>query len=256
MLHQVIRRAYYLNKHLEAPLLKEREEYLEYLAGKGLYRETLKITAEYLLRIIEFLHLEEEKMISMEDIEKAANAWAKSKHHHPMKARDGTLRRMAQYQLLIMDLLRFYTLRNPKFGDAQYAKKFEDEKLQGTLAALFSGLAIFISCLGLFGLAGYMAESRVKEVGVRKVLGASVAGITALLSKDFVKLVVISFLIAAPLAWWAMSKWLQTYTYRVDIHWWVFVFAGLLSVAIALLTVSYQSIRAAVANPIKNLRSE
>lgn len=145
---------------------------------------------------------------------------------------------------------------DPKFVDAQYAKKFEDEKLQGTLAALFSGLAIFISCLGLFGLAAYMAESRIKEVGVRKVLGASVAGITALLSKDFVKLVVISFLIAAPLAWWAMSKWLQTYTYRVDIHWWVFVFAGLLSVAIALLTVSYQSIRAAVANPIKNLRSE
>jgi ABC-type antimicrobial peptide transport system permease subunit len=145
---------------------------------------------------------------------------------------------------------------DPKFVDAQYARKFEDEKLQGTLAALFSGLAIFISCLGLFGLAAYMAESRIKEIGVRKVLGASVAGITALLSKDFVKLVVISFLIAAPLAWWAMSKWLQSYTYRVDIHWWVFALACLLSVTIALLTVSYQSIRAAVANPIKNLRME
>ena len=85
MLHQVIRRSYYLKKHLEAPLLDEREEYLEYLAGKGLYRETLKITAEYLLRIIEFLHLEEERPVSIEEIEKAGDAWAKSKHHHPMK---------------------------------------------------------------------------------------------------------------------------------------------------------------------------
>ena len=143
-----------------------------------------------------------------------------------------------------------------KFVDAEYAKKFENEKLQGTLAALFAGLAIFISCLGLFGLAAYMAESRVKEIGVRKVLGASVAGITTLLSKDFVKLVGISFIIAAPVAYWAMSKWLTTYTYRVDISLWVFVFAGLLSIAIALVTVSYQSVKAALNNPIRSLRTE
>jgi ABC-type antimicrobial peptide transport system permease subunit len=143
-----------------------------------------------------------------------------------------------------------------KFINEEYAKKFDSEKLQGTLAALFAGLSIFISCLGLFGLAAYTAESRIKEIGVRKVLGASVTGITALLSKDFIKLVMVSFIIAAPLAYWAMSTWLMEYTYRIDISWRVFASAALLSVAIALLTVGYQSIRAAIANPAKSLRSE
>ena len=145
---------------------------------------------------------------------------------------------------------------DPKFIDEEYARKFENEKTQGTLASLFAGLTIFISCLGLFGLATYMAENRIKEIGVRKVLGASVASITTLLSKDFLKLVIISFFIAAPLAWWGMYKWLQSYEYRVGIEWWVFALAGFLSVMIALLTVSYQSIKAAVANPVKNLRTE
>src|SRR5690606_25466786 len=134
--------------------------------------------------------------------------------------------------------------------------KFDNEQRQGVLAALFAGLAILISCLGLFGLAAYLAESRKKEIGVRKVLGASVTGVTALLSKDFVKLVVLSFIIAAPMAYWAMSEWLITYTYRVNISWWVFVFAGLLSIIIALLTVGYQSIKAALMNPVRSLRSE
>src|SRR5213078_2777002 len=98
------------------------------------------------------------------------------------------------------------------FVDEEYAKKFEDEQRTGTLAGLFAALTIFISCLGLFGLATYMAENRIKEIGVRKILGASVTGITTLLSKDFVKLVIISFLIAAPLAWWGMHAWLQSYT--------------------------------------------
>ena len=142
------------------------------------------------------------------------------------------------------------------FVDDDYAKKFADEKRTGTLAALFAGLTIFISCLGLFGLATYMAENRVKEIGVRKVLGASVAGIATLLSREFLKLVIISFMIAAPLAWWAMYKWLQGYPYRVDIQWWVFALAGLLTVVIAVITVSYQAIRAAVSNPAKSLRSE
>jgi len=145
---------------------------------------------------------------------------------------------------------------DPKFIDEEYARKFENEKTQGTLASLFAGLTIFISCLGLFGLATYMAENRIKEIGVRKVLGASVASITTLLSKDFLKLVIVSFFIAGPLAWWGMYKWLQTYEYRVGIEWWVFALAGFLSVMIALLTVSYQSIKAAVANPVKNLRTE
>ena len=143
-----------------------------------------------------------------------------------------------------------------RFVDEEYARKFADEKLQGILAGLFAGLTIFISCLGLFGLATYMAENRIKEIGVRKILGASVTGITSLLSKDFVKLVILSFFIAAPLAWWGMHKWLQSYTYRVSIEWWVFALAGFLSVMIALLTVSYQSIKAAIANPAKSLRTE
>ncbi len=143
-----------------------------------------------------------------------------------------------------------------KFADEEYALKFQEEQRTGTLAALFAGLTIFISCLGLFGLATYMAENRIKEIGVRKVLGASVANITTLLSKDFLTLVIISFVLASPLAWLAMNRWLSSYTYRINIEWWVFASAGLLSVIIALITVSYQSIKAAVANPIKSLRTE
>jgi putative ABC transport system permease protein len=143
-----------------------------------------------------------------------------------------------------------------KFVDEEYANKFEDEKRTGTLAALFAALTIFISCLGLFGLATYMAENRIKEIGVRKVLGASVTSITALLSKDFLMLVFVSFLIAAPLSWWAMHTWLQDYNYRITISWWVFALAAVLSSLIAILTVSYQAIKAALSNPVKSLRSE
>ena len=142
------------------------------------------------------------------------------------------------------------------FVDEEYAAKFDNEKRSGSFAALFAGLAIFISCLGLFGLASYMAENRIKEIGVRKVLGASVTNITTLLSKDFLKPVLLSFLIASPLGWLAMSKWLQSYAYRIDISWWIFGMAGVLSILIALLTVSIQSVRAAMENPVKSLRSE
>ncbi|HEY4107383.1 ABC transporter permease [Puia sp.] len=140
--------------------------------------------------------------------------------------------------------------------DEEYSRKFDDEKRIGTLAGLFAALTIFISCLGLFGLATYMAENRVKEIGVRKVLGASVTGITALLSKDFLQLVGVSFLVAAPIAWFAMYKWLQDYPYRVNIQWWVFALAAGLSLTIALVTVSFQAIRAGMANPARSLRSE
>jgi ABC-type antimicrobial peptide transport system permease subunit len=145
---------------------------------------------------------------------------------------------------------------NYKFYDSEYARKFEDEQRTGTLAAWFAGLTVFISCLGLFGLAAYMAENRIKEIGVRKVLGASVTGIATLLSKDFLKLVIISFVIASPIAWYAMGQWLESYKYRIDIEWWVFAVAGLLSVLIAIITVSYQSIKAALRNPVRSLRSE
>ena len=143
-----------------------------------------------------------------------------------------------------------------RFVDAEYAQKFDDEQRIGTLAGLFAALTVFISCLGLFGLATYMAENRIKEIGVRKVLGASVGGIAALLSKDFLKLVLVSFVVAAPVAWLAMFTWLKDYPYRVEIKWWVFATAALLSTGIALLTVSYQAVKAGLANPAKSLRSE
>jgi ABC-type antimicrobial peptide transport system permease subunit len=143
-----------------------------------------------------------------------------------------------------------------RFIDESYARKFENETRQATLAALFTGLTIFISCLGLFGLATYMAENRVKEIGVRKVLGASVTSIATLLSGDFIKLVLIAFVIASPLSYWAMHTWLQNFDYRVSLQWQVFAAACFVSVMIALITVSYQAIKAAVANPAKSLRSE
>ncbi|MEP7373248.1 MAG: ABC transporter permease [Chitinophagaceae bacterium] len=145
---------------------------------------------------------------------------------------------------------------NYRFADEEYAKKFSDEKRTGTLATLFALLTIIISCLGLFGLSIYMAENRIKEIGVRKVLGASVTNITTLLSKDFLKLVMVSFVIAAPVAYWAMHTWLQNFPYRITIQWWVFALAGLSAIFIALFTVSFQAIKAAIVNPVKSLRTE
>ena len=124
------------------------------------------------------------------------------------------------------------------------------------MAGLFATLAIFISCLGLFGLSAYVAESRIKEIGVRKILGASVFGISKLLSFDFVKLVVVSIIIATPVAWYAMNKWLQTFAYRTSIGWWVFALSGFMAILIAFITISFQSIKAAIANPVDSLRSE
>ncbi|MBU7576981.1 MAG: ABC transporter permease [Flavihumibacter sp.] len=142
------------------------------------------------------------------------------------------------------------------FVDQAYASKFEEEKKMGSLAALFAGLTIFISCMGLFGLATYMAATRFKEIGIRKVLGASVASITSLLSKDFLKLVLIAFIVASPIAWILMNQWLKGYAYKTSIDVWVFVATGFLSLTIALLTTSIQAIKAAVSNPVKSLKSE
>jgi len=148
-----------------------------------------------------------------------------------------------------------YLFKN-NFVDLEYAAKFEDEERTGILAGLFAGLTIFVSCLGLFGLATSMAAARKKEIGVRKVLGASVVNITALLSIDFVQLVMMATLIASPVAWFAMHKWLESYSYRVNISWLVFLVSGLLAIVIALLTVSFQAIKSATANPINSLRQE
>jgi putative ABC transport system permease protein len=142
------------------------------------------------------------------------------------------------------------------FADDEYAHKFMDEERVGKLANAFTVLAVFISCLGLFGMASFMAEQRVKEIGVRKVLGASVFNLWRLLSRDFVVLVIISLAIATPLAYLLMHSWLENYQYRAALSWWIFAAAGLGALSITLLTVSYQSIRAALMNPTKSLRSE
>ena len=145
---------------------------------------------------------------------------------------------------------------NYSFIDQEYAAKFRDTQRLGNIAGLFTFLTIFISCLGLFALAAYMAENRIKEIGVRKVLGASVLSLVNLLNKEFLTLVGIACLLAIPIAYWVMDSWLNKFTYHVDIHWWVFAFIGFSALFIALLTVSWQAIRAAVANPVDSLRDE
>jgi putative ABC transport system permease protein len=143
-----------------------------------------------------------------------------------------------------------------RFMDDSFAEMYESEQRAGKIALIFSILAIVIACLGLFGLATFIAEQRTKEIGIRKVLGASVNGIVQLLSRDFMRLVIIAFVIATPVAWWAMKNWLQDFAYRMDLSWWIFPLAGLVAVVIALVTVSFQAIKAAIANPIKSLRTE
>ncbi|WP_286735822.1 MULTISPECIES: ABC transporter permease [Sphingobacterium] len=143
-----------------------------------------------------------------------------------------------------------------QFIDKTYEEKFKETKAIGTLAMIFAGLTIFISCLGLLALIAYMAETRMKEIAVRKVLGASVTQVTSLLSIDFIKLVVVAIFIATPIAWWAMDKWLQDYSYRIEIQWYYFVIAGLLAILISMATISYQAIKAALGNPVNSLRDE
>lgn len=142
------------------------------------------------------------------------------------------------------------------FLDENFSKQYQAEQKQGDVLLTFTILAIFIACLGLFGLVAFAAEQRTKEIGVRKVLGASVASIVALLSRDFLKLVLIAVVIASPVAWYAMHQWLQNFAYTIELSWWLFALAGLLTTIIALLTVGLQSIRAALVNPVKSLRSE
>jgi ABC-type antimicrobial peptide transport system permease subunit len=160
---------------------------------------------------------------------------------------------------LMAQVLKKYNPAYPftyQFVDQEFGRKFNDQQQTGTLSFVFAGLTIFISCLGLFGLAAYMAENRAKEIGIRKVLGASVAGIAQMLTREFVVLVVIAIAIATPFAYYFMSKWLQDFTYRIDIGWVTFVLAGLVAIVIAVLTVSIQAIKAALANPVKSIQAE
>jgi hypothetical protein len=166
---------------------------------------------------------------------------------------------MASAMPLIETVFRKYNPSSPfdfRFESESYARKFLIEERVLRLAVFFTVLAIFISCLGLFGLASFMAEQRVREIGVRKVLGASVPQIWRLLSREFVRLVLISFLISAPLAWVGMNKWLEGYDYRTTVGFAVFGYTLAMALVITILTVSYQAIRAAMANPVRALRSE
>jgi putative ABC transport system permease protein len=143
-----------------------------------------------------------------------------------------------------------------KFTDEEYARKFNDEKRTGDLTTIFAVLAIFISCLGLFGLASFVAEQRTKEIGIRKVLGASVFTVWKLLSKDFISLVLIACVIAIPLAWYFLHEWLQKYQYRTSISWWIFAAAVAGALLVTLITVTYQTIRAAIIKPVNSLKAE
>ena len=142
------------------------------------------------------------------------------------------------------------------FVDSEYGEKFAAEERIGTLSGIFTALAILISCLGLFGLTSFVAEQRTKEIGVRKVLGASVFNVWNMLSKDFLKLVIISCFIAIPISYYVMNGWLQDYPYRVILDWWIFALAVVGAMAITILTVSFQAIKAANSNPVESLRTE
>jgi putative ABC transport system permease protein len=143
-----------------------------------------------------------------------------------------------------------------QFLDDHFNDVYRADSQVSTIIGILAALAIIISCLGLFGLASYSAERRIKEVGIRKVLGASVNNIVSMLSKDFLKYVLIAALIALPIAWFSVHKWLEDYAYRVEISWWIFLASLLVAIAIAFITISFQAIKAAVANPVKSLRSE
>jgi ABC-type antimicrobial peptide transport system permease subunit len=143
-----------------------------------------------------------------------------------------------------------------RFADEEYQKLYKSESIVHRLSNCFAGLAVFISCLGLLGLAMFTAEQRTKEFGIRKVLGARMSTLFGLLSREFLLLVLIAFVVASPLAWWAMHQWLQNFAYHIDIEWWVFILAGIMALLIALLTVSFQALKVAVANPVKSLRAD
>jgi putative ABC transport system permease protein len=142
------------------------------------------------------------------------------------------------------------------FLDERFASMYSDVQRTGYIFTCFSVLAIIIACLGLFALSAFMAEQRSKEISIRKVLGASVAQVTALISRDFARLVLIAMVLASPVAWWAMNKWLQDFAYQVNLSWWIFAIAGVLVIAIAFATISFQSVKAALVNPVKSLKAE
>jgi putative ABC transport system permease protein len=163
---------------------------------------------------------------------------------------------------LLADIKKQWDVFNPGapfayyFLDDKFASLYSSEQKAGQIFTAFAVVAIAIACLGLFGLATYITQQRTKEIGIRKIFGASVKNVLALVSKEFLVLVFIAIIMAIPLTWWGMNVWLQDFAYRINISWWIFSTAGVLTVLIALITVSFQAIKAAVANPVKSLRTE
>jgi hypothetical protein len=183
--------------------------------------------------------------------------WPKEDYYHLLvKTKPGQTRQA------LAAIERFYkkhehlTAPQYEFVDEALENQYLAQQRTGRVVLYFSALAIFVSCLGLLGLATFTAEQRTKEIGIRKVMGASVGNIVTLLSKDFLKLVLIAIVIASPVAWYAAHQWLQDFAYKIDVHWWMFAGAGLFAVAVALLTVSYQAIKTALIDPVKSLRTE
>jgi putative ABC transport system permease protein len=166
------------------------------------------------------------------------------------------------YSALMGKIEKSWSAVNPSlpflysFLDQDFTRNYQKEQLTARIVTFFTFIAILIACMGLFGLAAFASEQRTKEIGIRKVLGASVANVTLLLSKDFIKPIVVAILIASPVSWYVMHRWLQDFAYRTHIALWMFVAAGLLAVLIAVVTVSFQAVKAAIANPVKSLRTE
>ncbi|WP_225586965.1 ABC transporter permease [Algoriphagus sp. Y33] len=158
---------------------------------------------------------------------------------------EGVWKQLAPHRLFIYSFL-----------DEDFNKQYESDFRFRQIFTTFSVLAIFIACLGLLGLATYTAEQRTKEIGIRKVLGANIGSIVGLLSKDFIKLVLIAIVVATPLAWYVMNRWLEGFAYQVTIQWWIFLISGVLAVIVALVTISFQSVKAAMMNPVNSLKSE
>jgi len=167
-----------------------------------------------------------------------------------------------EYSELIAEVQTTWNKINPdspfhySFLDQDFQRNYEKDQLTSRIVLNFTVITILIACLGLFGLAAFSAEQRTREIGIRKVLGASVANIAALLSKDFMRLVLIAIVIASPLAWYIMNQWLQNFAYKVEVSWWMFAATGIVAVFIALATVSFQAIKSALANPVKSLRPD
>ncbi len=241
---------------VQVVLTKKAVDYLGYTPEEAIGKKVFAQLGDnsYIVGVTEDFH--------SQSLHKPVGAYAF--HNAPTEGRPFMLVKLdAGHLKSSMDQLEKIYHQNVPNGAFEYA--FLDQYLQHLYAGeqrtakivlFFSALAIFIACLGLFGLAAFMAEQRVKEIGIRKVLGASVFGLTALLSGNFLRLVLVSILLATPVSWWLMHRWLQDFAYRIDISWWVFPVAGLLTALVALATVSLQAVKAALANPVNSLKRE